>query len=176
MPEEPEFSCRPRRLLLYLPPDMASPRQSRRFDRRSITRRSRKISALVGRKGALPEACENAIVEDVARGGSGVRLRAATELRPEDSLFLYVGDKPPMAVKVVWAKRDGLLEKRQSGKPGQAFVAGCRLNKIKPRRSFWRGLRIDPTANLPRILFAVFGLGFAGLMIYVLASLFKLMR
>lgn len=122
--------------------------------------------------------CENGLIEDVDRSGAGVRLRAATELRPEDSLILYVGEKQePMAAKVIWVRREGLIEKRRTGKPAQAFVAGCVVKGLeapKPRRK--RGPETDYSVLLMRALFAAGGLAGIGVLVYILVALFRLMR
>ncbi|MBI2899652.1 MAG: PilZ domain-containing protein [Planctomycetes bacterium] len=166
-----------------------SQRQSRRFDRRTATRRSRRIPAFVGPKQTPSEKCENAVVEDVSKGG--LRVRSGAPLRPDESFFVYVGDKPqPMHAKVVWVRKEGLIEKRTTGKAGQAFLAGCQVQRAQekphdeaPRRNRKaRGAaRVSPgTADrmtiLLRIALAAGGLGLLALVAYFVASLVNLMK
>ena len=97
------------------------------FDRRRATRRQKSVAALVGPRHARPATCENAFVEDVSRGG--MRVRSARSLAPGDSPVLYVGGlRQAVAAKVRWVRRHGLIVRRDSGKPSQAYVAGCALS------------------------------------------------
>lgn len=156
-----------------------------RFDRRGGTRRPKQLRGLVGHKGTPPQNCENALIEDV--GGGGLRLRSGSQIRPDESLILYVGDEQkPLPVKVVWAKKEGVIEKRASGKPGQAFVAGCHLKSMdapKPaekkrgaakvaKRKFRDG---DTGALVIKCAFYAGGLGLLGLILYGALSVLQLM-
>lgn len=157
-----------------------SARTSLRSDRRTATRRSRRVQALVGPKHAPSERCENAVVEEVSK--EGLRVRSGAPLRPDDSFFLYVGDKPkPLSAKVVWVRKEGVIEKRQSGKTGQAFIAGCRLRPSKPEREAKsRGASGHAGAGdritlLIRATFVAGGVGLLGVIVYALVALARLM-
>ncbi len=157
-----------------------SPRTSRRFHRRTALRRDRRLQALVGPKHSPSERCENAVVEEVSK--EGVRVRSGAPLRPDDSFFLYVGDKPkPLSAKVVWVRKEGLIEKRQTGKAGQAFVAGCRLRpdkqprEAKPRAAARHAGTADRITLLIRATFVAGGVGLLGLIVYALVALARLM-
>jgi hypothetical protein len=159
---------------------MTSPRRSRRFDRRKATRRMQRISALVGTKHDPPENCENAVVEEIGRGG--LRIRSGANLNPEDSLILYVGpEEKPVRAKVRWARKQGVIEKRRTGKPGQAVVAGLVIQeraaqpKRKERAAAKRRPGADPTAIVMRVLFAAGALGLVGLLAYAVVSLANMM-
>ncbi len=153
-----------------------------RFDRRGGTRRPKQIRGLVGPKGTPPQSCENAIIEDV--GGGGLRLRAGSQVRPDESLILYVGDEQkPLGVKVVWAKKEGVIEKRASGKPGQAFLAGCHLkSKDAPKpaerkRGAAKAARFresDTGALAIKCAFYAGGLALLGLILYGALSIVQL--
>jgi len=134
---------------------------------------------LVGPKNTPVDQCENAVVEEV--GSGGLRIRAGSHLNEEDSLFLYVGDnRKPVRAKVVWVRKDGLIEKRKTGKTGQAFIAGCKVRgtaaSAKPREAARSGDSGDLAARLFRWGLVAGGLGFSAVIVYILVMLLQMVK
>lgn len=113
---------------------MATKRQSRRFDRRRTVRRNRPMSALVRSHRFKGARSENAFVQEMS--SKGMRVISGIPLVEKDRVVLYMGEeKKPVSAQVVWARKEGIIEKRLTGKPGQAFVAGCVFVEEKPKKS-----------------------------------------
>lgn len=155
---------------------MTGTRKSARFDRRRAARRKQRVPALVGPKRAAAEQCENALIQELA--ADGARIVSGAPLKEEDSLVLYVGDEQkPVRAKVVWVRKEGMIEKRRSGKPGQAFLAGCRLRAAaaKPAEKKRAVPTVDLASHVMRGAFIAGALGLAGLVIYAIVSLGNMM-
>ena len=160
---------------------MASTRRSRRIDRRRSDRKPKRVSALVGKKRTAPRDCENGIVQEY--GSGGLRIISGTPIKPEDSCVLYVGiEEKPIGAKVIWVRKQGIIEKRKSGKPGQAYVAGCKIKTAetaKPKKEKGRGAarrisQTDWTTYIMKSAFIMAGLGIIAFVVYALATLVQL--
>ena len=110
---------------------METRRRSRRFDRRKTVRRARPARALVRSNRCKGKQAENAYVQEMS--SKGMRVTCGVPVAEKDRLTVYLGaEKKPVTAQVIWAKKEGVIEKRLTGKPGQAFVAGCTYVE-KPR-------------------------------------------
>jgi hypothetical protein len=155
------------------------------IERRRSPRKSDRIKALVGPKDSKSDACENAMIEEL--GKTGLRIRSGAPLNPDESFFLYVGDdRKPTRAKVIWVKKEGFIEKRRTGKAGQAFVAGVKLRELptkekepKARGAAARRAEVKRDAEFStRVVRWVFiggGVGLLALIIYAVVSLVQLM-
>lgn len=154
-------------------------RRSRRIDRRQWLRKEERRDALVGPKRHTVSRCENAVIEESGEGG--LRIRSAAPVHRKETLVLYVGEKRRrMKAKVVWVKQEGLIEKRLTGKPCRAFVAGCLVKEAEGEQRFRRESKIevtaDKTARVVRGAIITAGIGLAGAVAYFVASLVHLIR
>ena len=153
-------------------------RKTSRMDRRHATRHLRREGALVGGRKVRKDRRENAVVEEVSR--SGLRIRSGARLRREETVVLYADTGAERYhAKVVWIRPDGLIDKRATGRPGQAFVAGCRLKAPQRKRDSRKrqAVRVGDgrTAVLViRLLLIGAGVGLAGTIAYLLSSLLSL--
>ena len=112
---------------------METRRRSRRFDRRKTVRRTRPTRALVRSSRCKGKQAENAYVQEMS--SKGMRVTCGVPVAERDRLTVYLGtEKKPVSAQVIWARKEGLIEKRLTGKPGQAFVAGCTFVKKKTKR------------------------------------------
>ncbi len=153
-------------------------KKTSRIDRRRATRRLRREGALVGSRKARMDRCENAVIEEISR--SGLRIRSGARLRREESVVLYPNNGAQRYhLEVVWIRREGLIEKRATGRPGQAFVAGCRLKapERKRERQKKKVARVgdgQATALVFRFLMIGAAVGLVGAIAYLLSSLLTL--
>ena len=153
--------------------------------RKAEKRANANTPALIGQKKARPRECENAVIEEM--GHNTARIRSARPLKPKDSVVLYVGEKlKPLHSKVIRARREGFISTRRMGKPGQAFVAGCRLSEWKEpaeigeivqkagKRALAASLQGLPF--LVRWTIIAVGIGLAGTLTYGLISIGRLLH
>lgn len=156
-------------------------------ERRRAQRKDCRIPALAGAKRAKPFDCENAVVEEMGSGNA--RIRSARPLREKDSVLLYVGEgksRRPYHTKVVWAREDGFIGTRKMGKPGPAYLAGCRLTELKESNLVGKSvqsagkkalhLSVNGIPLLVRAAIYALGIGLAGTTLYGLISLSRLLR
>ena len=161
---------------------METRRRSRRFDRRKTVRRSRPSPALVRSHRLKGDRSENAFIQEMS--SKGMRVTSGIPLMEKDRVVLYIGEeKKPVVAQVVWARKEGIIEKRMTGKPGQAFVAGCtfvRESPKKPRKKKAAPVRIsrkgsEYSARLIRILLIGGGLAMLAIGINIVFSLFSIL-
>jgi hypothetical protein len=115
----------------------------RKQDRRRAGRVRAHRDASVGRSGWPAAEYENAVVED--EGGGGCRIRSAVPLERDETVRLRLDeDGRALRAAVVWARPDGIIQKRASGKPGSAYLAGCRL---LPSKGSAKRRPADPTRS-----------------------------
>ena len=113
---------------------MDTRRRSRRFDRRKTVRRNQPAAALVRSNRLKGKKAENAYVQEVS--SKGMRVTCGVPVAENDRLIVYIGaEKKPVTAQVIWVKKEGIIEKRLTGKPGQAFVAGCAYVEETHRKS-----------------------------------------
>ena len=148
-------------------------------ERRLAERRRVEAPALVGGRGMPRERCENGEVVEQGRGG--MRIRSGRPLTVNETVFLYVDDrKHPLRAKVVWSKSDGLIEKRGSGRLGNACAAGCRVMPAEKKVEAKRGVPSTATAHAVSlaIKLAVWGglMAGVGCLVYVMFALFSMIK
>jgi hypothetical protein len=126
-----------------------------------------RVRGLVGPKRASPEECEDAIVEALPSGG--LRVRSGARLAMNDSIILYLEtESHPVRAKVLAARPAGVMDKRRTGKPGQAYVADCRIRR-EPRG----GIRL---ALILRWAILAGALGLAAFLLHGLVTILQLLR
>ena len=94
-------------------------------ERRRDTRRPVDLSAVIARWPSSPKVFgETALVDEM--GPFGFRLRTGLELRPDDVIRVIPQGAPiPLYARIIWARRDGLIEKGHDRRVGAAHLAGC---------------------------------------------------
>lgn len=155
-------------------------RKSGRVDRRQARRSPANSPALVGRRDMGKNHFENGVVEDAGR--NGVRIRSGLSLNTDETVLIYIGDKPqPVRAKVVWSRSGGLIEKRASGRLGNACVAGCRVlapeapKDAKKRPAAAKSMTWTIVPILMKVVFYGGVLAVIGALVYVLGSVFSMM-
>ena len=129
------------------------------------------MRTLVGGKRFCPARCEVADIEEMSR--SGMRLRTGADLRKDDSVVLYSSSGAVQErIQVVWAREDGLIEKRSTGRPGRAMVVGCRIRRQKHKAS--RGPSGELMAPAVRVSVISACMALIGLIVYTLASILSI--
>jgi len=149
-------------------------------DRGEAARQRRTKQALVGRKGSERRQCENALIEDDS--GEGILVRSGAPLQEGDSVVLFVDEEMErLRAKVMWVRKEGLIEKRKNLQPGQAYLAGMRI-KARRRATIRRKKESAPEPVVQdvswerpvRLALITLGLIAAGTVAYLATSLLSL--
>ncbi len=139
---------------------METRRRSRRFDRRKTVRRSRPSRALVRYHRLKGDRSENAYIQEMS--SKGMRVTSGIPLEAKDRVVLYIGEeKKPVVAQVVWARKQGIIEKRMTGKP---------VKQIKISRK-----GVEFSNRLVRGVMIAAGLGLLALLIHMSFSLFSML-
>jgi hypothetical protein len=147
--------------------------------RRDIRRRPR-LDAFVRPWGYPVGEREYAIVEDASEGG--LCLRSATPLRKDDMLALNVAGQPEaLKARVVWARRQGLIDLDLSHRIDPAWLAGCEVEapsraRLKPLlKSRGTPPLVEVDTLLMRGLLAAGIIGVGALVVYGFVMLARMM-
>ncbi len=157
----------------------AATRTSDGVERRRAGRRRIDTPALIGGRDMPKERFENGELVEKARGG--IRIRSGRPLSVNDTIFVYVDDpSKPVRAKVVWSKADGLIEKRGSGRLGNACAAGCRVMPGEKKAEAKRGVPNAAAAHAVSlaIKLALWGglMAGVGFFVYLMFALFSMVK
>ncbi|HEX7897265.1 MAG TPA: hypothetical protein VF950_05870 [Planctomycetota bacterium] len=157
--------------------DIALPRA----DRRREIRHPANGSVLVARWPVAPDTRDDhAQLENM--GLTGFRFRSGHGFQRGDILLVYLsGARGPVVGRVVWTRRDGVIEKGPAGQVGAAWLAGCETLEELPNG----GLPAMPASARDLLASVARGIGWSALFAvalvasvaagYFLASLFGLL-